>query len=90
MYHYLTRKTPFSYILALNPVGLSCVLGARAMKFLILALDMQPVLWGREEAAAAPQLLQLAQNLIEQVHACGGMMLPQEIEMSGRRAVGHA
>lgn len=59
------------------------------MKFLILALDMQPVLWGSGEAATAPQVLQLAQNLIEQVHACGGMMLPQEIQMSGR-AVGHA
>lgn len=41
MYHYLTRKTPFSYILALKPVGLSCVLRAKAMKFLILAPDMQ-------------------------------------------------
>lgn len=59
------------------------------MKFLILALVMHPVPWGSEEAATALQLLQLAGNLLEQLH-CGGLMLPQETEMSRGRAVGHA
>lgn len=83
-------KTPFSYILVLNLVELSCDLGAGVMKFLILALDMQPVLWGSEEAATALQLLQFSKILIEQVLACGGVMLPQETQVSGVRAVAHA
>ena len=82
-------KIPFSYILALNLVGPSCDLGAGAMKFLVLTLDMQPVLRGSEEAATALQLLQLAENLIKQVPACGGTMLPQEIRMSRGRAFDH-
>lgn len=60
------------------------------MKFLILALDMQPKLWSSEEAATALQLVPFSKNLIEQVPACGGVMLPQETQVSGGRAVAHA
>lgn len=84
-----TGKTPFSYILALNLVGPSCDLGAGDVKFLILALDVHPALQGSKEAATALQLLQLAENLMEQL-PCGGLMLSQEIQMSRGRAVGHA
>lgn len=51
------------------------------MKFLILALDMQPKLWSSEEAATALQLVPFSKNLIEQVPACGGVMLPQETQV---------
>lgn len=50
------------------------------MKFLIPALDMQPVLLRSEEATTASQLLLLAKN------ACGGIMLPQDVHVNGGTA----
>lgn len=63
--------TAFLFILALKAVGLSRDRGARAVTFPALPLDVQLVLWGSEEPATAPQLQQLAANLIEQVPAPG-------------------